>query len=176
MCGGLKWALHHTYPAIVVKELGIFISKCTPFLQSFYFFLHFIHSKWCGTYYSWHKCQVADPSPGPMLPWHHNLRYLPVGMCEVYVYINSVDDPATLCKDHWSHSKCGKRNVDLYVTKNTKGSNVAVDWSTHTVFEWRNNSAYFYPIWLICDTIFKINQQNFCGHNVSECWITELQQ
>jgi hypothetical protein len=59
---------------------------------------------------------------------------------------------------------------ELDVTRKTTGSNVEVDWSTHTqcLSERKilHTAAYFSPIWLICNIIFKIHQQNFCGHTI----------
>jgi hypothetical protein len=72
-----------------------------------------------------------------MLHLHHNLGYLPVGTCEAYVYINSVNDIAALCaKLIEAIQSVAKRMLtcmwaelvyQLDVTRTTRGSNVEVN-------------------------------------------------
>jgi hypothetical protein len=127
---------------------------------------------------------VVDHSPGPILPWHHTLRFLPVGMFEQFCF-------QKFCGWHCNPSWKGvvkhilthtwaQLVSQLCVISATRGSLDEADWSTRTLFEWKNSlqkSSYCYLFWLSCNKSLKNARWivfHSCSNNISGAFVESL--
>jgi hypothetical protein len=179
--GGLRLTMHPTYPVMLVTEFEIDVNVllCSVFLL---YFLHF-QTSW-STCYSWGKYRVVDHSPGPVLPWYHTLRFLPVGMFEWFCFQKFCGwhcNPSWkgVVKDILTHT-WAQLVCQLYIIRATRGPLNEVDWSTHTLFFWfysLQKSSYFYLFWLSCNKSLKNTSWivlDSCSDNISEAFVESL--
>jgi hypothetical protein len=149
LCWWLKWPLHVTYPAILVKELGLYMHYFSDvrYFCSFSLFQLVLKHVLLTKYIS-----HVDRCPGPLLPWYHTLCFLPVriyeGLC-MQKFCGWPCNPS--CKDNGSKLKCVERSVDPYMGRT--GLLSGCDQGFH-VLRWTPVCVQFLSVGMICKVLY----------------------